>query len=486
MSDAYQPYRSPPHSLDAEQALLGAILVNNGAMDRVSGFLDAEHFHDHLHRAIFETAAKLIADGKRADPITLKPFFENAEPINSTPVSVYLGLIAANATTIINAADYARTIRDLAMRRQLILIGEDIVNAAYDSSVDFPPNEQIEEAETRLFKLVEHGVGDRGSASARTVLVERMASIDAARKNPGANSGVTTGLRDLDAQLDGGMQPSDLAIAAGATSMGKTSLGIGVVMASPVPVAFFTLEMSKAQMVDRMISAASGIPAGKLRSGRVNDAEWTRICEAEASINRRLVERDIIIDDTGGLSIAQLSARARRMKRQHGIGLLVVDYLQLMRGSRRDSRVLEVGEISSGLKAVAKELDIPVLALAQLNREVDKRPGNRPHLADLRESGSIEQDADTIMFVYRESYYVERDKPAAPTRGDKDAEAKFKSWELRLAACANKAEVTVAKARHGRIGSVDMHFDAATTRFSDLARHDYGDIEHPKRSWPYE
>jgi replicative DNA helicase len=312
-----------------------------------------------------------------------------------------------------------------------------------------------------------------------------MAFIKAARKG-NAKLGVTTGLRDLDDYLEGGIQPTDLAVLAGATSMGKSSFAGGVVMASPVPVALFTLEMSKEQVVDRMISAASGIPVGKLRSGRLDDAEMALVEEAAEHIERRLGARDIIIDDTGGLSIAQLATRARRMKRQHGTGLIVIDYLQLMRGARRDSRTAEVGEITSGLKTVAKELDVPVLALAQLNREVDKRQGNRPHLSDLRESGSIEHDADTIMFVYRESYYVERDKPTMPAKRDKEAETKFRNWELRLAACANKAEVIIAKARHGRIGSIDLHFDVATTRFSDLVRHEYSDRESPERSWPYE
>jgi replicative DNA helicase len=276
-------------------------------------------------------------------------------------------------------------------------------------------------------------------------------------------------------------------VLAGATSMGKSGMAGGIVMASPVPVALFTLEMSKEQMVDRMISVASGVPVGKLRSGSVDDAEFDRVREAEEFLNQRLAARDIIIDDTGGLSIAQLATRARRMKRQHGIGVVVVDYIQLMRGTRRDSRTAEVGEISSGLKTLAKELDVPVLALAQVNREVDKRHGNRPHLSDLRESGSIEHDADTIMFVYREAYYVERDKPPAPAKGDKEAETKFKNWQIRLAACANKAEVIVAKARHGRVGYVDLHYSTETTKFSDIARH----IEHPnpqpsERTWPYE
>ncbi len=479
-------YRQPPHSLEAEQALLGAILVNNEALDRVSGFLEAEHFFDPLHRAIFDAAAKLIATGKRAIPVTLKPYFENAEPIRAgLSVPAYLGQLATNAATIINVPDYAGTIRDLSMRRSLINIGETMVNTAYHSPVDFPPKEQIEEAESRLFKLVEHGVGDRGSASASKLLGERMAFIDAARKG-NAKPGVTTGLRDLDNHLDGGMQPSDLVVLAGATSMGKSALAGCIVMASPVPVALFTLEMSREQVIDRMLSMASGIPAGKLRSGRIDDAEWARIGQSKEFIDRRLDERDIVIDDTGGLSIAQLAARARRLKRRHGIGLLVVDYLQLLRGSRRDNRAVEIGEITGALKALAKELNVPVLALAQLSREVDRRAGNRPHLGDLRESGSIEHDGDTIMFVYRESYYVERDKPAAPTRGDKEAEAKFKSWQMKLAACANKAEVTVAKARHGRIGSIDLHFDANTTRFSDLVRREYSDSQTSERSWPYE
>ncbi|HEY7084248.1 MAG TPA: replicative DNA helicase [Hyphomicrobiaceae bacterium] len=477
-SDAL-PARVVPHNIEAEQALLGAILINNEALDRVSGFLAAADFYDPLHEQIFDAMTKLIASGKRVDPITLKPFFETAEAIDQTlSVTQYLGRLALNAPSIINAADYGRTIKDLSIRRQLILIAEDVHNAAYDAPVDFPPKEQIEEAETRLYSLAESDKYGQGFLTFGVTSAGALETAANARKGGGL-SGIATKFVDLDARM-GGLQPSDLLVLAGRPSMGKTALATNIAFnvarerhrsegKAGAIVGFFSLEMSAEQLALRILSEQAGIPSEKIRRGSLNDAEFDRLVD----VQRELAEIPLFIDQTGGLSIAQLSARARKLKRQQGLGLLVVDYLQLMTGAAKkgDNRVQEVTQITTGLKALAKELNVSILALSQLNRGVESREDKRPQLADLRESGSIEQDADAVMFVYREEYYLERLKPAEGT-------IEFADWLAKMQNVRGKAEVIIGKQRHGPIGTVDLHFDGKVTRFSDLARENrYADEE---------
>jgi replicative DNA helicase len=461
INSAEPSYRRAPHNLEAEQALLGAILVNNEAYHRVSEFLEARHFHDDLHRSIFEMAATLIAGGKLATPITLKPFFQNREPVDANKgVPQYLGILAANATTIINAKDYAGTIRDLAIRRQLILIGEDMANAAYDSPIDFPPKQQIEEAEARLYALAERGKHGGGEVSAERMHADTLEVIRIAfeSKTP---VGLSYGLNDVNAKA-GRMQASDLIIIAGRPSMGKTSLATAIIRLQPedVPVHFFSAEMNAQQIGMRRLSERTGIPVEKMREGTLTQREFERVVEVSYSLGRQ----NLHVDPTGGISIAQLSASARRVKRQRGTKLIVVDYLQLMtaKDRRGDNRVQEVTEITTGLKALAKELDVPIIALSQLSRAVENRTDKRPQLADLRESGSIEQDADVVLFVYREEYYLERLKPAEGT-------IEFKDWLAKMQLVSGKAEVIIGKQRHGPIGSVAVQFEGACTRFSDLA-----------------
>jgi replicative DNA helicase len=484
-SDAL-PFRAAPHNIEAEQALLGAILVNNEAHDRVSGFLEAQHFYDPLHQQIYETLSKLIASGKQATPITLKTFFETAEPIDaSLTVPQYLGRIAANAATIINARDYGRTIHDLATRRQLILIGEDMVNAAYDAPVDFPPKEQIEEAETRLFSLAETDKYGQGFLAFNHALTTAIEMAGSAYKRDGHLSGIATRFAGLDAKM-GGLQPSDLIVLAGRPSMGKTALATNIAFnvararaqsiarnPNPAPgelghdgavVGFFSLEMSAEQLATRILSEQAGIPSEKIRRGMIDESEFKRLVE----VSQEMAAIPLFIDQTGGLSIAQLSARARKLKRQQGLDLLVVDYLQLMTGisKKGDNRVQEVSEITTGLKALAKELNIPILALSQLSRAVEAREDKRPQLADLRESGSIEQDADIVLFVFREEYYLERMKPAEGT-------IEFQDWMAKMQLVSGRAEVIIGKQRHGPIGTVQLQFDGHVTRFADLARDQY-------------
>lgn len=473
-------FREAPHNIEAEQALLGAILINNEALDRVSMFLEPGHFFDPLHAEIFETTGKMIHAGKQATPITLKTFFENAEPIDANlTVPQYLGRLAAHATTIINAEDYGRTIYDLAIRRALITVGEDMVNLAYDAPIDFPPETQIQDAETRLFDLAERGKYGQGFMSFSSALTHAIDMANAAYEREGHLSGLSTGLIDLDNRM-GGLQSSDLIILAGRPSMGKTALVTNIAYnvakayrSEKQPdgsdktvdggrVGFFSLEMSAEQLATRILSEQSEIPSEKIRRGMINEDDFRKL----VAVSQEMSRAPLWIDQTGGLSIAQLSARARKLKRQKGLDLLIVDYLQLLSGSGgkgSENRVQEITQITTGLKALAKELAVPIIALSQLSRQVEQREDKRPQLSDLRESGSIEQDADVVMFVFREEYYVERQKPREGT-------PEFSDWQTQMMAVSGKAEVIVGKQRHGPVGTVQLAFESQFTRFGNLAR----------------
>jgi replicative DNA helicase len=474
-----QTYRLAPHNIEAEQALLGAILVNNDAFDRVSDFLKAEHFHEETHRRVFEITQQLIRAGKVASPVTLKTFLGDHD-LGGMTIPQYLARLAAEATTIINAEDYGRTIYDLAIRRNLIAIGEDVVNTAYDSPVDLSPRTQIEEAERRLYEIAEQGRYDGGFQSFSDALRTAIDTAAKAYERDGKLSGVSTGLTDLDQKM-GGLQSSDLIIVAGRPGMGKTALATNIafniakayeyevrpdgakIAKNGGIVAFFSLEMSAEQLATRVIAEQSGVPSYKIRRGDIQDQEFHRISEAA----RDMQSIPFYIDQTGGISIAQLVARARRLKRQKGLDVLVVDYLQLLTGSksRGENRVQELTEITTGLKALAKELNVPVIALSQLSRQVESRDDKRPQLSDLRESGSIEQDADVVMFVFREEYYIKNKQPREGTE-------EFTNWLAEMERAHGKAEVIIGKQRHGPTGTVELQFDAEVTRFSNLARED--------------
>ncbi len=472
-------FRQPPHNLEAEQALLGAILVNNDSHDRVSAFLDPEHFFDPLHGQIYETMAKLIQAGKQATPVTVKTFFENAEPINEhLTVPQYLGRLAVNATTIINAHDYGRTVYDLAIRRTLITIGEDLVNVAFDSPVDSSPEEQIQEAEGALYALAEQGKYGQGFLTFSSALTTAIEMANNAYNRAGGLSGLASGLSDLDNKM-GGLQQSDLIILAGRPSMGKTALATNIAyniarnykaevqldgttkVLDGAVVGFFSLEMSAEQLATRILSEQSEVGSEKIRRGMIDESQFRKLVD----VSREMGEIPLYIDQTGGISIAQLAARARKLKRQKGLGCLIIDYLQLVVGSKRTSegRVQEVTEITTGLKALAKELQVPIIALSQLSRQVEQREDKRPQLSDLRESGSIEQDADVVMFVYREEYYVERLKPNEGT-------AEFAEWQQKMMQVSGKAEVIIGKQRHGPVGAVQLSFESQFTRFGNLAK----------------
>ncbi|MFN0263274.1 replicative DNA helicase [Tepidamorphus sp. 3E244] len=472
-----QEYRQVPHNLEAEQALLGAILVNNEAYYRVSDFLEPGHFHDGVHARIFDVLSQVVRAGKTATPVTLKTFLDGDPPVGDLTVPQYLTRLAAAATTVINAADYGRVVRDLATRRELIGVGEDLVNMAFEAAADQPPAKQIEVAEQRLYELAEsdkYGSGFVGFAQAVRGAVDM---ANNAYKRDGHVSGVATGLRDVDEML-GGMQPSDLVILAGRPAMGKTALATNIAYAmaqahkteiqqdgrektvNGAIVGFFSLEMSAEQLATRILSERSSIGSDRIRRGKIGQDEFQRLVDAA----RELEQIPLYIDATGGLTIAQLAARARRLKRQRGLDMIVVDYLQLLQGSKRagDSRVQEITEITTGLKALAKELDVPILALSQLSRQVEARDDKRPQLADLRESGSIEQDADVVLFVYREEYYLKNRKP-------KEGTEDFLTWENEMEAVHGIAELIVGKQRHGPTGTVNLQFDGEFTRFSNYA-----------------
>ena len=477
---AAPPYRSAPHNIEAEQALLGAVLVNNEALYRVADFLEPEHFFEPIHQKIFDIARSLIRAGKLATPVTLKTFLPGDFDIAGMNVNQYLARLAAEATTVINAEDYGRTVYDLAIRRQLILIGEDMVNVAFDAPVDFLPRNQIEDAERRLYELAETGRYDGGFqrfAQALTTAVDMAAH---AFQRDGKLSGLATGLDDLDRMM-GGMQPSDLIILAGRPGMGKTALATNVaynvakawqgevrpdghmVSVNGGIVGFFSLEMSAEQLATRIIAEQTEIPSNKIRRGGISEADFEKIKD----ISIELQNLPFYVDETGGLSVAQLSARARRLKRQRGLDLIVIDYLQLLQGSTKrssENRVQEITEITTKLKALAKELNVPVLALSQLSRQVENRDDKRPQLSDLRESGSIEQDADVVLFVFREEYYHQMRKPSE-SQADKFAE-----WLAEAEKVHGKAEAIIGKQRHGPTGTVELQFDAAVTRFSSLAK----------------
>ena len=481
LQEATPDYRQAPHNIEAEQALLGAVLVNNEAFYRVSDFLEPKHFYEPIHQKIFEVTSGLIRAGKIATPVTLKTFLPPEADIAGLTPPQYLARLAAEATTVINAEDYGRTIYDLAIRRDLIRIGEDLVNVAYDAPVDLAPQVQIEDAERRLYELAETGRYDGGFLRFSDALKDAVDLASKAYQRDGHLSGLASGLVDLD-QLMGGLQASDLVIIAGRPGMGKTALATNVAYnvaaeyrGKPRPdgsietvsggiVGFFSLEMSGEQLATRILSEQTEIPSSRVRRGDISETDFAKLAAAA----QMMQSIPLYIDETGGISIAQLAARARRLKRQRGLDLMVVDYIQLLSGSTRramEGRVQEVTEITTGLKALAKDLHVPILALSQLSRQVENRDDKRPQLSDLRESGSIEQDADVVMFVYRDEYYLRNKEPREGT------EEWFK-WDADVKAAENRAEIIIGKQRHGPTGTVKLSFEAQYTRFGNLARED--------------
>ncbi len=474
-TEAESLVRKVPYNMLAERALLGALLTNNESINRVADYLLAEHFFEPVHQRIYEAIAKLIDRGMIATPVTLKNYFDKDEALSDMGGAEYLSRIMSSSLAIINLEHYGRVVYDLAVRRNLIKIGEDIVNEAFDNEMDMTAKDQIEKAEQTLFNLASEGIGDTGFRHLKVSLIEAINKADAAFKRKEKISGTQTKFGDLD-KLLGGLQNSDLLILAGRPSMGKTAFAINMAvnackslnenvtsdsLSHPPSVGFFSLEMSSEQLAARMIAMESGVDSSRMRVGSLTDDEFSRIVQG----NKALHGLPFFIDDTPALSISALRTRARRLKRKNNLSLLFVDYLQLLRGVSKTSesnRVQEVSEITQGLKAIAKELNIPVVALSQLSRAVETRDDKRPQLSDLRESGSIEQDADVVMFIFREEYYEGRLEPAPDS-------PKYAEWQSRMDKCMNITEIIIGKQRNGPIGIAKLFFDAKTTKFKDLA-----------------
>ena len=472
--------RELPHNLEAEQRLLGAVLVNNLAMSKVGEFLRAEHFYEPLHGRIYEASVRLIERGQIANPVTLKNFFEADAAMADLGGAQYLARLAGSAVTVAFADHYGKIIFDLHLRRQLIRISEEVMAEAVSHTVESDANAQIEEAEQKLFDLATTGEIEGGFRAFNAVLTSAIGMAEAAHKREGRLAGAPTGFKDLD-KLLGGLQASDLVILAARPSMGKTALATNIAfnaaravryetdalgrrkIVDGAVVGIFSLEMSAEQLALRILAEVANVDSDKIRKGELTNDEFARVVKA----NQEIASAPLFIDDTPALSVSALRTRARRLQRIHGLSMVVVDYLQLLRASDTvENRVQEISEITRGLKALAKELNVPVIALSQLSRAVESREDKRPQLADLRESGSIEQDADVVMFIYREEYYLQRLQPDVGT--EKHAE-----WQANMESVHNLAEVIIGKQRHGPIGTVTLRFEGARTKFSDYIADDH-------------
>jgi replicative DNA helicase len=486
--------RLPPANLEAEQALLGALLANNKAYERVSEFLAPQHFADGVHGRIFAAIQRRIEAGQLADAVTLRAEFEHNGLLDEVGGPAYLAQLLSAMVGVINAGEYGRVVHDCWLRRQLVDLGEVVVNRAFGAEPELDGRQQMEAAEQALFDLSKDNGADGGFVSFEKALAQAVQQAAAAFSNPGGVSGLSSGLRDFDAKT-GGLHKSDLLILAGRPAMGKTALATKIAFGAAqavlrkarendpnaVPkggVAIFSLEMSADQLATRLLSENARISGDRIRRGDIAQRDFDRFVE----VSRELQSLPLWIDDTPAITISALRTRCRRLQRTRGLDLVVVDYLQLMRpaaGTKPESRVLEISMITQGLKAIAKELSIPVIALSQLSRQVESREDKRPQLSDLRESGSIEQDADMVMFVYRDEYYLAQRQPKelAFDNPEKFSDAVDK-WQKDMEAAHNKAELIISKQRHGPTGTIRLFFESEFTRFGDLdTTHDggYGD-----------
>ena len=479
--DATKPAPGLPQNIEAEQDLLGALLSDNNIFDNIADNLDEAHFFNPLNGRIFAATRKLYSNGQLANPVTLKSYFIGDANFAEIDIESYLRELIENVTSLSDAKFYAEDIYQCFLRRRLILISDDTISRSRTASMEQNAESLIEETEQQLFELAENDKVTSGLVPLTQALRSAIDRAEAAYKNSGHISGVGTGLTGLNNML-GGLQPSDLIILAGRPGMGKTALATNIAFhaattnrtdENPQHVAFFSLEMSADQLANRILSSETGIPSDELRLGKVNADQFTNVVKTSDAIENA----PFFIDDTPGLSVSQLASRARRLKRTHGLGLIVVDYLQLLSapmGTRSENRVQEISTISRTLKNIAKELQIPVLALSQLSRAVEQREDKRPNLSDLRESGSIEQDADVVMFVYREEYYLSKSEPEQ--KADESSEhyqTRHSRWLEKSEKAQGKAEVIIAKQRHGSTGVINPNFIGKFTKFVDAIADDH-------------
>ena len=463
--------RIAPSNVEAEQALIASILTSNSVYEHISDFLRPEHFYDDINGKIFEAISKLLEKNQLADPLTLKNYFLQKDQMELIGGDRYLIELAKNSTILSNTAHYGKQIYDLYQRREILKIADEVNNEANSFDVETNASDIIEKAEAKLYNLSSSGETDQDFKRFSTSLKQAISSAESAYKRDGQLSGIPTGFTDLD-QLLGGFHKTDLLILAGRPSMGKTALATNIAFKmvnsnsmddenKKNVIGFFSLEMSSEQLATRILAEDSSISSEKIRRGQFNSNDFQKIVKS----SQKLESLSLYIDDSPNLSISALRTRARRLKRKFGLDAIVIDYLQLIRPSlsRPDNRVLEIAEMTRNLKALAKELNIPVLCLSQLSRQVEQRDDKRPQLSDLRESGAIEQDADVVMFIYREEYYAERKEPSAGTED-------YQKWQEKMSKIHNVAEVLVAKQRHGPIGKVILHFEGSTTKFSNLSK----------------
>ncbi len=453
-----------PNNIEAEQAVIGSILVNNEIFDEINTIISNLNFYDPMHQKIFSAIESLIYKGLLANPITLKSYFENDK--DELDIPEYLIKITKFSTSVRQTIEYSKIIYDMFVRRELIKISEQTIDSAKMNDLEINGQNIIEESEKLLFDLAEKGSFSSSLIKFDDAMKQTIEMASAAYKNDEGIVGVPTGLRDLDDKL-GGLHQSDLIIIAGRPSMGKTSLATNIAFnaakniqdkGKDSSVAFFSLEMSSEQLSTRILSEQARIGSNDIRRGRISDEQFDQFLETSKNIS----ELPLFIDETPAISIAAMSNRARRIKRLKGLDLIVVDYIQLMKGTgnQKDGRVQEISQITQGLKAIAKELGVPVLALSQLSRQVEQRDDHKPQLSDLRESGSIEQDADVVMFVYREGYYLSRKEP-------REATVEHAEWQAKMNEVAHLAEIIIGKQRHGPIGKVTLEFEERFTKFKD-------------------
>ena len=491
------PIRTLPSNLEAEAAFLGAVLIDNRVIEELATPLRPDHFFEPIHARIYERVVQLLDRKAVVTPVTLRPYFEADEALKAVGGVTYLARLTADGQGLLAPKELAEQIYELALLRELVTVGRDLVTKAMDTSESVDPLEQINLAEAALYAVAEGASSQSQASSFGDATRVAITAIEKALNSGGHIAGKTTGFTSINERI-GGLHDSDLIILAGRPGMGKTSLATNIAfnaanrlltdMQSGIEesasvgsaVAFFSLEMSADQLATRILAENSGISSESLRTGRISREDFQQLSFA----SQRLAELPLFIDDTPALTIAALRARARRLKRKHNIGMIIVDYLQLLQGTGRasDNRVNEISEISRGLKTLAKELHLPVIALSQLSRAVESREDKKPMLSDLRESGSIEQDADMVWFVFREDYYMKMTEPKMPADGDTpDVRDKWEKWVQKMEQVTGLAELIVAKQRHGATGKVRLRFEARITRFSDLAPEELAD-----QSYSYE